>query len=95
MVVISPLTHAAPAEVVVASEAVHVRAATILLNAGLAVWALAHVAKEEESKESNRSFTRTSSFVPCLLAAETCVRATLFAHNSDVLILTLDRTFTL
>jgi len=73
-------THAAPAEIVIAPDTLHVWAAAILLDASLALWTFAHVTQEEECEESDPPLTGTSSFVPSLLAVKTCVCATLFAH---------------
>ena len=73
------IAHAAPAEVNIASEAVHVGASTVLLDSYFAVRTLAYILKEKETPQSNGPFIGTDPLMPGSLAREARLLAALRA----------------
>jgi hypothetical protein len=76
------LRHAAPAEVELTPEAVHVRASTVLFDSHFAVRALSYISREEETPQSYHSIRTADAFVPWFLASKTSVSSALRAHES-------------
>ena len=76
--------HAAPAELDMASLAVHMWTSTIFLNAYFAFWTLAHILPEKESPQTNDvSGTTNIISMPGSLTSKTCVGSTFFANYSS------------
>lgn len=77
----SVLAHTAPAEVEVAAHAIHVRAASVLFDAHLAVRALADITHKEETPQADMVRCSTRAFVVRLLAREAGSRIALIADQ--------------
>jgi hypothetical protein len=73
------LTHATPTEIKVAPLAIHVRTASILLNANFAIRTLANVTNKEKAPEIDGVIAFTSALMVGPLTVEARIEATLVA----------------
>jgi len=73
---VTVFTHAAPAKLIIAFQALHVRTASIFLHPNFAAWTFAHVSVYKERPENGPIFLGTISFVPWFLTNKTGVCAT-------------------
>lgn len=77
------ICHAAPAKVILTSEANHMRTSSIFLNTYLAIRTLADILAEEETpKTHNISAAAVGSVMPRLLAPKAGVSSTLLTDQS-------------